>query len=410
MSTIPKPSTDIHSSMRIRCPVLTKWFPISLSIVFSAHWILGVPTIRYPSSWRKNLIQHFEACGRLYQFCRIPFGVTNGVASFQRVIDEIISNEKLKDTVAYIDDVTVCGYNEKDHNHNVKQFMATINKYDLTLNEEKCSYNLKSIKLLGYIVRNGAMRPDPERLKPLMELSIPGNIAALQWALGMFAHYSQWVVSFSKKKKKKKIHLLTQVRTFPLSDSAIRAFQNLKRDIANSAIAAINPSAPLVVETNASDLAIAASLRQHGQPVAFFSRTLSKSERRHTAIEKEAYAIVEALWKWKHYLIGRHFHLITNQKSVSFMFDPKTSSKIKNEKIARWRMELSCYSFDVSYRPGKENAAVDALSRVCGLTTSSSDLQSIHRELCHPSIIRMKSGSKPNLALQPSREWALWTI
>ena len=122
----------------------------------------------------------FEACGRLYQFRRIPFGVTNGVASFQRVIDKIISNEKLKGTVAYIDNVTVCSYNEKDHNHNLKQFMAAVNKYDQTLNEEKCSYNLKSIKLLGYIVRNGAMRPDPERLKPLMELSIPGNIAALR--------------------------------------------------------------------------------------------------------------------------------------------------------------------------------------------------------------------------------------
>ena len=85
--------------------------------------------------------------------------------------------------------------------------------------------------------------------------------------------------------------------------------------------------------------------------------------------------------------MGRHFHLITNQKLVSFMFNPKTSSKIKNEKIARWQMELSCYSF--SYRPGKENAAVDTLSRVCGLTTSSSDIQSIHRELCHPGITRM---------------------
>ena len=62
----------------------------------------------------------FEACGRLYQFRRIPFGVTNGVASFQRVTDEIISNEKLKGTVAYVDNVTVCGYNEKDHNHNLK--------------------------------------------------------------------------------------------------------------------------------------------------------------------------------------------------------------------------------------------------------------------------------------------------
>ena len=71
------------------------------------------------------------------------------------------------------------------------------------------------------------------------------------------------------------------------------------------------------------------------------------------------------------------------------MFNPNILSKIKNVKIARWRRELFCYSFNVFYRPGKENAAVDALSRVCGLTTSSSDLQSIYRELCHPGIIRM---------------------
>ena len=70
----------------------------------------------------------FKACGRLYQFHRIPFGVTNRVASFQKVTDEIISNEKLKGCVAYIDNVTVCGYNEKD-NHNLKQFMAAVNKW-----------------------------------------------------------------------------------------------------------------------------------------------------------------------------------------------------------------------------------------------------------------------------------------
>lgn len=96
-------------------------------------------------------------------------------------------------------------------------------------------------------------------------------------------------------------------------------------------------------------------MKQADRPVAFFSRTLSQAERRHPAIEKEAYAIVEALRKWRHYLIGRHFKLITDQKSVAFMFNSKTTSKIKNEKIARWRIELSCFSFDVSYRPGKEN-------------------------------------------------------
>ena len=92
--------------------------------------------------------------------------VINWVTSFQRVMDEIISKEKLKSTYAYIDNVTVCGYNQADHDLN--QFMAAVKKYNLTLNRKKSSYNLKSIKLLRYIVKNGTMMPDPEQLKPLM--------------------------------------------------------------------------------------------------------------------------------------------------------------------------------------------------------------------------------------------------
>ena len=70
----------------------------------------------------------------------------------------------------------------------------------------------------------------------------------------------------------------------------------------------------------------------------FFSRTLSKAEQKHSGVEKEAAAIVEAVRKWKHYLTGKHFILITNQRSISYMFDSKHRGKIKNDKIMRWRI------------------------------------------------------------------------
>ena len=68
----------------------------------------------------------FEACGRLYQFTRIPFGVTNGVAAFQRTIDSIIENEKLAGTFAYLDNVTVCGTTLEDHDRNMTNFLDII--------------------------------------------------------------------------------------------------------------------------------------------------------------------------------------------------------------------------------------------------------------------------------------------
>ena len=68
----------------------------------------------------------FEANGRLYQFRRIPFEVTNGVAVFQRLMDNIIKEEKLKDTFPYLDDITVAGVNQADHDKNVQSLRRTL--------------------------------------------------------------------------------------------------------------------------------------------------------------------------------------------------------------------------------------------------------------------------------------------
>ncbi|KAG8171472.1 hypothetical protein JTE90_008886 [Oedothorax gibbosus] len=115
----------------------------------------------------------FEAGGKLYQFTRVPFGVTNGVACFQRVIDKIISEENLEGVFPYLDDVTVYGKSQNEHEINLDRFQKAIQKFNLTLNEEKCNFSSRSVKLLGYVVENQTIKPDPDRLRPLMDLSIP---------------------------------------------------------------------------------------------------------------------------------------------------------------------------------------------------------------------------------------------
>ena len=129
---------------------------------------------------------------------------------------------------------------------------------------------------------------------------------------------------------------MIQNEQFPVSESALQTFEQLKLDIENSVIYAIDDSIPFEVETDASDYAIAATLNQAGRPVTFFSQTLDPSEQNHSPVEKEAYAIVESLKGWRHFPLGRHFKLITDQQSVTFMYNNKRASKIKNDKITRW--------------------------------------------------------------------------
>ena len=92
--------------------------------------------------------------------------------------------------------------------------------------------------------------------------------------------------------------------SFPLSEAAISTFHHLKDTIGSAVLTAIDENLPFVVETDASDVAIAATLKQDNKPVAFFSRSLQGPELKHPSVEKEAKAIIEAVRHWRHFLTG----------------------------------------------------------------------------------------------------------
>ena len=149
----------------------------------------------------------FEADGKLYQFCRVPFGVTNGVSAFQRVIDGIITEKKLKDTYAYLDNITNVGTTQEEHDKTLEKFMNAAERDNLTFNDKKTVISVKSICLLGNVISHGELKPDQERVKSLLDLNVPLDRKSLQRVMGMFSYYAQWVPQFSDK-----IKLLTQVK------------------------------------------------------------------------------------------------------------------------------------------------------------------------------------------------------
>ena len=325
----------------------------------------------------------FEANNRLYQYRRVPFGVTNGGSVFQRIMDQMVDKYSLQSTYPYMDNVTICGKNQEDHDRNLAKFMEAAKSLNLTLNEDKCVFNTRKLNILGCLVEKGKIRPDPNRFTPLDNMPAPNDMKSLKRLLGFFSYYSQWIPNFSQK-----VRPLNKTSSFPLSDEAIQAWKDIKDDIRNAVVCCIDEEQPFTVECDASDFAVAATLNQEGRPVAFFSRTLNPSECNLPAIEKEAMSIIEAVRTWRHLLAPRSFTLITDQRSVSFMFNAHSKNKIKNEKISRWRMELSTYNYKIKYRPGSLNESPDALSRISASITPQ-NLKEIHDNLCHPGVTRL---------------------
>ena len=329
----------------------------------------------------------FEACGQLYQFRRIPFGLTNAVSVFQRLMNRIISENNLEGVYAYLDDIIICGKSEEEHDRRFAQFIEVANRINLKISHEKTRYRKHDLNFLGYRIQQGTLKPDPSRIRPLIDYPMPDNKRSMQRFLGLLAYYAKWIKNFSTK-----IQPLLQYDFCSRSNDVKDTFQSLKREIADASLAAYVPGLPLCVETDASYSAIGAVLTQNNNPVAFFSQTLPKTSLRQPIVEKEAQAIVSSIKYWRHYLLGYHFKIITDQRSVNYMFARHHTNRIKNDKVARWRLELAPYNYDIEYRPGKINTIADAMSRMtCArtLSRSYSELQRIHSSLCHPGITRM---------------------
>ena len=199
-------------------------------------------------------------------------------------------------------------------------------------------FSTQCLPVFGYIIEEGTICPDPERLRPLRELSIPQNSKSTSRCLGLFSYYSQWIPRFLDR-----IRPIASYKTFPLPRPAVEGFESLKNMIENSVVTAIDETIPFEVETDASEVALAPTLSQRGKPVAFFSWTLQGSELKHASIEKEAQAIIEAVRHWGHFLTGRHLILKTDQKSVAYMFDKHHRGKIKNDKflVGDWNSPAS---------------------------------------------------------------------
>ena len=159
----------------------------------------------------------------------------------------------------------------------------------------------------------------------------------------------------------------------------------------SAALRPIDEEVPFVVECDGSETTLSATLNQRGRPVAFMSRTLQSSELHYPPVEKEATAIIEAVRKWEHLLAREHFMLITDERSVAFMLDNRKRTKIKNNKIQGWRLELASFSYTIQYRPGIDNVGPDTFTRAfcASVTESNSNLSDIHKQLSHPGVTRM---------------------
>ena len=301
----------------------------------------------------------FQACGRLFHFKRCPFGLKNAVANCSRLMASVFKD--IPNILLYLDDGLIYGRDKAEHDRTLEQVFQRIKDHNLSLNMKKCEFEKHSTVFLGHLIEDGAVKPDPDRLKPMMEFPIPQTSVQLQRFLGLATYYSKYIANYSGLSKVLYDKLNDFDEWTPLEK---QAFLTIKSELAQSLLVIPDPKEILCLRTDASGQAIAAVLETvDRKPVYFCSRSLNSTERNKDIVELEALAIYWSILRCKTFLLGRHFKVLSDHRPLQYLFNKDHC----NSKLSRWRLKLQEFDFEVVYCRGEDNVAADCLSRLNSL-------------------------------------------
>ena len=298
----------------------------------------------------------------LFEFNRMPFGLANAPATFQRLMDQVLKRLKWTACLVYLDDILVFGKSFEEHQCRLDLVLTALSKANLILNMKKCLFAANEVKHLGHIVRADGVRPDPEKVSALRRMEV-SSLKSLRAFLGLASYYRKFIPEFAHLTAPL-VMLLKKNARWKWEEEQKRAVRSLVGLLSSAPILAhFDESLPTEIHTDASHLGLGAVLAQKAdgevKPVAFLSRSLSEAEVKYHSNELECLALVWALKKFRCYLYGRPFIVRTDNSAVKWLW----SKKELTGKFSRWILSLQEYDFKIEHVKGKNNVVADVLSR-----------------------------------------------
>ena len=286
----------------------------------------------------------------LYEFVRMPFGLKNAPATFQRALDMILAGVRWQFALVYLDDVIVYSRTVDEHEEHVRAVLRLLQSAGVTLKLKKCEFFSTSVRYLGHEIRPGELRVLDATTAAVQELHPPKTVTQLRSFLGLCNVYRRFVPNFARIAHPLNAMLKKgEPKSFEtLRPDAEDAFKALKRALTTTPVLALpRADAHSRLETDACDRQVGCVLLQmqpdgEYKPVGFWSRSLCAAERNYDTSERECLAVVWAVQLLRPCLEGTKFTIRTDHKALKWILDMKDSTG----RLARWRLKL--YNFDLT--------------------------------------------------------------
>ena len=304
----------------------------------------------------------------LYQYVRLPFGVASAPAMFQRAMDIILQG--IPGVICYIDDILVTGETDEQHLDRLELVLKRLKEYGLRVKQKKCEFLKESVEYLGHKVDAQGLHTLPSKLTAIVEAPEPRNVHELRSFLGLLNYYSKFIPNLASLVHPLN-HLLRHDVKWNWSAECATAFREAKKSLVSSQVLAhYNPVLPIKMAADASAYGVGAVISHvypdgSEKPIAFASRTLSKSQKNYAQLEKEALALVFGVRRFHQYLYGRNFTLVTDHKPLTTILGPKKGiPPLAAARLQRWALLLSAYRYDIEFKPTGKHGNADGLSRL----------------------------------------------
>ena len=326
----------------------------------SGYWQIPVAE---EDRWLTAFVTH----DGLYEWVRMPFGLKNAGATFVRAVRTVLRPIR-SFADSYIDDMGVGSDVWCDHLGHIRQFLIIMRNSGFTLNLAKCEFAKPEVKFVGRIVGSGIHRPDPQRLEGLARIEPPRTKKELRKILGVFGYYREYIPHYSE---------IAQPMTDLTSSKVPNVLGDRWSEEGQSSLVRLQATLlshrvmrvpvvghPFVLHTDASGRAVGATLGQKDekgveQPLAFASQKLTPTQAAWSTIEREAYAVIWALNKYRDLIFGTRVTVCCDHNPLQYIRECAP----KSAKLMRWSLALQEFDVDFRYQKGTSNVVADWLSR-----------------------------------------------
>ena len=207
-----------------------------------------------------------------------------------------------------------------EHEKHLGMVFAVLRDNQLFANKKKCVIAHSQIQYLGHQISKKGVEADREKIQSMVSWPQPKGVTELRGFLGLTGYYRSFVKGYGEIAAP--LTRLLQKNAFKWDEEASVGFESLKRAMSTIPVLALPDwSLPFTIETYTSSVGLGAVISQKGHPIAFFSQKLSSRAQLKSIYERELMVVVLSMQKWRHYLLGRKFTIISNQKALKFMLE-----------------------------------------------------------------------------------------